>query len=108
MSRKTTKHNLSHETTRAAREVERAMTAASRALTEQMDQIIALRRILISERAQLIFYTEFSQKHCIILVPNWMDLDAEIQEVYVKRAAIELAIGEEIGPHDSQRVVKPQ
>ena len=89
----------------------KAMKAASLALDQQSQELIALRRILISERAQLIFYTErciaYAEHRCLdLVVPDFMKMPEEVQEEFVKRAAIELA--GKVEPHDPEPKVTLQ
>lgn len=87
-------------------EVRRAMLACSQALDEQIAEIIALKRVVISERAQVIFYSEkyvSCLKHeCLDLSPiDFLKLSAEKQEPFVRRAAEELITnGQPIAPFD--------
>jgi len=64
---------------------------APKAIDQQAQEIQALRNILISERAQVIYYSEqylaLLAKECFDLVAvNFLDLDEALQEPYVKRA----------------------
>ena len=79
-----------------ALQIKEAMKEASDALDLQSQEIIALKRILISERAQVIYYSDkylaFLGHECLDLQPmNFLDLPEEQQEPYIKRAVIELS-----------------
>jgi len=89
----------------AAIEIKRAMLEASKALDEQAQELVALKRILISERAQVIFYTDkyeaFLKGECMdVKAVGFLDLDETLQEPYVKRAIVELSDAQGIVPHD--------
>lgn len=95
-----------------ASEIRRAMAAASKAIDEQAAEILALKRILIAERAQLIFYTDrcvaYAEKRCLdVLVPNFLDLEDEKKEPYIKRAVEELSQENSIVPHETQPQQEP-
>lgn len=103
---KGTKRQLRTMQTISRIEIKRAMKAASEAIDHQSQENQALRRIIISERAQVIYYAEKYQAHvareCLELVAKgFLDLSEEQQEVYVKRAIQELNVGGEIGAHDA-------
>lgn len=88
-----------------AAEIRRAMLAASKAIDEQTKEILALKRIMIAERAQLIFYTDrcvaYAEHRCLdVVVPNFLDLEDSLKEPYIKRAVQELSQDESIVPHD--------
>lgn len=79
-----------------------AMNAASEALDKLQQENQALRRILISERAQVIYYTSkyeaFVAHTCIDLkAVGFLDLPEAIQESYVKKAVRELS--GDVEPH---------
>lgn len=87
-------------------EVKRALTEASKALDSQTQELVALKRILISERAQVIFYSDkyiaCLRGECIDLKPqNFLELEESLQERYVKQAVTELANSNAVVPHDS-------
>ncbi len=91
----------------AAAEVKRALLEASKALDRQTQEITALRRILISERAQIIYYTEKYRSHvareCVELVAKgFLDLSEEQQTQYIKLAIAELNGDATIVPHDAE------
>lgn len=86
-----------------------AMNAASEALDQRLQEIAALRRILISERAQVIYYTEkysqFIQGKCFDRVPiGFLELAESEQEVFIKQAIKELSDNQGIVPHDQEAV----
>lgn len=86
----------------------KAMKAASEAIDRQAQELIALRRILISERAQLIFYTDrcvaYAERRCLdVVVPNFLDQADEVKEAYIKKAALELTQDEAIAPHEAAK-----
>jgi hypothetical protein len=89
----------------SAIEIRRAMKEASDAIDSLTQELISLKRILISERAQVIYYSDkylaFLQRECLDLVAqNFLDLDESLQEPYVKRAIKELSDAQGIVPHD--------
>ena len=80
-----------------------AMEAASKSIDQLIQENTALRRILISERAQVIYYTDkylaFVKHECLDLVAQgFLELEESLQEPYVKRAIKELNEG--FVPHD--------
>lgn len=88
-------------------EIKRAMKAASEAIDRQGQEIGALKRILIAERAQVIYYTEKYRAHvareCLELVAvGWLTLSEEVQEKYIKLAVEELQCDAAIVPHDAE------
>lgn len=88
-------------------EMKRAMREASIALDTQAQELIALKRILISERAQVIYYTEkylqFIKRECMDLVPKgFLDLPEAQQEVFIKRSVKELSDAQGLVPHDPE------
>lgn len=108
-SRKAETNRLKHATRIAASEVKRAMKSASEALDQQSQQIIALRRLLLSERAQVIYYTEKYRAvvagECLELVAvGFLDLSEEQQEKYIKLALVETTTGYGIKPHDPAEI----
>lgn len=89
--------------------IKSAMLAASQSLDSQAQEIIALKRILISERAQVIYYTEkysqFIQGKCFDRVPiGFLELAESEQEVFIKQAIKELSDNQGIVPHDQEAV----
>lgn len=87
-------------------EMKRAMREASIALDQQAQEIIALKRILISERAQVIYYTSkyesFIHRACAeVRAVGFLDLPEAEQEVFVKRAVKELSDSQGLVPHDA-------
>lgn len=105
------KRKLQRVRKETASAVKFAMVEASKAIDQQGQEIIALRRIIISERAQLIFYCEKYQQ---AIAGQLFDLEAvdflkmpeEQQEIFVKRAVRELNDGE-ITAHEPQQTVSP-
>lgn len=105
------KRKLLQETLIANREMKKAILAASTALDDASHQIISLRRILISERAQVIYYTgkydAFLKGECMDLKPvGFLDLDETLQEPYVRHAIQELSDAQGVVPHDGPTVAK--
>jgi hypothetical protein len=93
--------------------IRKAMNAASEALDRQSQEVIALRRILISERAQVIYYTEkyrsMVMRECLDLVPHgFLDLSEADQEKYIKLAIKELNSDATIVPHDPEAAAAQQ
>lgn len=91
----------------ATRDVKRALMEASKALDRQTQELVALRRIIISERAQIIYYTEkyraFASRECVELVAiGFLDLTEPQQEHYIKLAVKELNGDASIVPHDAE------
>jgi hypothetical protein len=89
-----------------------AMNAASEALDARLQEIAALKRILISERAQVIYYTDKYQKFtdgkCFDVVAiGFLSLPESEQEIFIKQAIKELSDNQGIVPHD-QDAVEPQ
>jgi predicted MarR family transcription regulator len=98
---------LARQKSIAATEVKRALMEASKALDRQTQEITALRRIIISERAQIIYYTEkyrsFIARECVELVAiGFLDLSEAQQEHYIKLSIKELNGEASIVPHDSE------
>jgi hypothetical protein len=92
-------------------EVRRALLEASAALDAQTGELIALRRVVISERAQVIYYSDkylaFLAHECVdVKAVNFLDLDESVQEPYVKRAIEELSEARGVVPHDRESVAK--
>jgi len=91
----------------AASEVKRALMEASKALDRQTQELVALRRIIISERAQIIYYTEkyraFAARECVEpMAIGFLELTEAQQEHYIKLAIQELNGDATIVPHDSE------
>lgn len=88
-----------------------AMNAASESLDRQLQEIAALKRILISERAQVIYYTDkylsFVTRNCVELVAKpFLDLPEEAQTGYIKRAIEELSEDRGVVPHQQPEKVQ--
>ena len=88
-------------------EMKRAMREASLALDQQNQEIIALKRILIPERAQVIYYTEkylkFVSRECVDLVATgFLDLPEEEQTAFIQRSVRELSDAQGLVPHDPE------
>ncbi len=84
-----------------------AMHEASKAIDQQTQELAAMRRILIAERAQVIYYTDkycaAIAKTCVDVQPiPFLDLSEEKQTEYTKRAILELNGDTELAPHGSQ------
>jgi ribosome-binding ATPase YchF (GTP1/OBG family) len=93
-----------------AKQTAAAMNAASAALDQSQQEIAALKRIIISERAQVIYYTEkyeaFIQHKCLDLQPlGFLDLAEEVKETFIKRAIKELS-GDEVTPHSGSTIIQ--
>lgn len=87
------------------KEAKKAIFEASKVMDLQTEEIKALRRILISERAQVIYYTDkylaCLKKECLDLQPvGFLCLPESEQEPYVKRAIEELSDAQGVVPHD--------
>ena len=100
------KNSLKHATQLAGEEMLAAMEAATLAIDTLQDQTLALRRILISERAQVIYYSgkyqAFVKRECVeVAAVGFLDLDEAEQEKYVKQAVLELKPDEAIEPHEA-------
>lgn len=96
---------LRRETQIANLELKRALLEASKALDSQTQELTAMRRILISERAQVIYYTDkyvaFVKHECVdVIAQGFLELDESVQEPYIKRAIEELSSSQGIVPHD--------
>lgn len=88
-------------------EVKRALLEAAKAIEQQGQELTALRRIIISERAQVIYYTEkyrsFVSRECVELVAvGFLDLSEAQQEHYIKLSIAELNGEASIVPHDAE------
>lgn len=75
----------------------KAVSAAAEALEDQSRELVNLRRIIISERAQVIFYTErciaYAEHRCLdVVVPDFNQQPEEIREKFIKKAVEELSI----------------
>lgn len=75
----------------------KAINAAAGALDEQARELVNLRRIIISERAQVIFYTErcyaYAEHRCLdVVVPDFNQQPEEVREKFIKKAVEELSI----------------
>lgn len=87
-------------------EMKRAIDAASKALDQQTAELVTMRRILYSERAQIIYYVEKYRSmvahECLDLTPiGFLDLSEPQQEKYIKLAIAELTGSEGIVAHDA-------
>lgn len=81
-----------------------AMNAASESLELKIQEIAALKRILIAERAQVVYYTEQYQRLEMSPV-GFLDLPEAKQESYVKRAVIELRGEDGTLPHEPEKKI---
>lgn len=77
------------------KEVTRALRAASMSIDNLNIQLSSMRRMVITERAQVIYYTDQALAFCrretvAITVVNFADLEEPIKEAYVKKAIFEL------------------
>jgi len=101
------KNRLKHEVEHNSEQILQAMQEAMDALDQKSQEAIALRRIIISERAQVIYYTEKYRAHvareCLELsATGFLDLTEEQQEKYVKLAIKELECADGTIPHDPE------
>lgn len=108
---KGTRRKLLQEALKANREMKKAVLAASDAIDRQSQELTALRRILISERAQVIYYSDkylaFLNHECFDVQPaNFLTLEESQQEPYIIRAIKELSADEGIVPHEKETVAK--
>lgn len=99
------RRKLLRETLMANKEAKKAILEAAKALDSQTEEIKALRRILVSERAQVIYYTDkylaCLKKECLDLQAiGFLGLSESEQEPYVKRAIEELSDAQGVVPHD--------
>jgi len=97
---------LRHESRIASSEIKKAMAAASEAIDRLTQEVQALQRIIIAERAQLIYYTDVALKYARreildVALPGWLDQPDEVKEPYIQRAVAELSSGAAIVPHDA-------
>lgn len=100
------KKKLRQQTLATNAEIRRAMKTASKAIDQQSQELSALRRILISERAQVIYYTEkyraMVMRECLDVAPKgFLDLKEDEQTKYIKQAIQELNSPESIVPHSA-------
>lgn len=91
------RRKLQREKQTAAIEIKRALLEAGKAIDEQTAELITLRRILISERAQVIYYSEkyekFCKQQCLDLAAvSFLDIPEAEQEAFIKRAVVELSV----------------
>jgi len=87
-----------------AKETARALRAASMAIDSLNAQCAQMRRMVITERAQVIYYTDQALAFCrretvAVTVVNFADLDDAIKEAYVKKAILELEGDQETVQH---------
>lgn len=106
---KGTRRQLRQATQMTAAAVKHAMLEASKAIDEQGQQVAALHRVLISERAQLIYYVEkyrraVTRESVELAVVPFLELSEAQQEIFIKQAVKELAFGAEpaMVPHDTE------
>lgn len=91
----------------SARETRQALLAASDAIDRQAQELVAMRRILYSERAQIIYYTDkyrsMVDRQCLDPVAvGFLDLPEDHQSHYIKLAIKELTGDATIVPHDPE------
>lgn len=101
------KNSLRHAKQEASAEIEQALIAASEAIDQVSQENLALRRILISERAQVIYYSgkyqAFVKRECVeVLAVGFLDLPEDRQEELIKLAVQELHGEPAINPHDPE------
>lgn len=104
-SMKSFKKKLREQKAVTAAEMRRAVNEASKALDQQTGELVAMRRIVISERAQVIYYAEkyraMVAHECLDLTAvGFLDLTEQQQEKFVKLAVKELHSDEASVPHD--------
>lgn len=123
MSGKKTKLERVKQT--SAREMTRAMVEAAKAIDRLTLKEISLRKangalaetvetlkkIIISERAQLIYYTQkaldfMHHKDVSVVLTNFADLPESAQEAYVKKAIAEVGSDSPIVPHEEVKAVE--
>lgn len=109
----------------SADEVSKAMVEAAKAIdtltAEKLslrranvglyDMVQQLKKIIISERAQLIYYTQkaldfMHRKDVSVTLTNFADLSQEQQEEFVKRAVVEVGSDSPIIPHEELKVAE--
>lgn len=98
------KKKLAAESKMTNAQVRAAMLEASRAIDTLSGEVGSLKRIIIAERAQVIYYTEralaFARRETLdVELVNFADLPDEKKEKYVKQAIEELGSDEGIVPH---------
>lgn len=84
--------------------VQGAMEQASKAIDELTAEIAAYRRVVIAERAQVIYYTDkycaVVNRSCLDVQPiPFLDLPEDQQTEYTKKAIFELNGDTELAPH---------
>jgi hypothetical protein len=87
-----------------AKEIHNSLVMASQAIDRQTEEIKALRRIIVSERAQLIYMSDmalgYAQRRIVDLtIKNFSDLPEATQQEYVKKAIEELGSDAGMIPH---------
>jgi len=102
------KKKLAAQKKLTAAEVNRALLEASAAIDRQGAEIAALKRIIVSERAQLIYFMELTVKYAkreiLDISPvSFHDLAEEVREEYVKRAIKELEQDEGPAPREQEK-----
>jgi hypothetical protein len=107
------KNRLKHDMTANAEEILLAMQEASDAIDQKVQECAALRRIIIAERAQVIYYTEkyrsFAARECVEpFAIGFLDLSEAQQEKYVKLAIQELNVQEGTIPHEAEEAKAPE
>lgn len=100
------KKKLADTTKLTNAQVKKAMLEASVAIDRLSGEVASLKQIIISERAQLIYFTELAvgyAKHEIvdITIKNFSDLPEDKQEAYIKQAIREL--GSEEAPAEKPK-----
>jgi predicted ribosome-associated RNA-binding protein Tma20 len=85
-------------------EVTRALNAASMSIDGLQAQVASMRRMIITERAQVIYYTDQALAFCrretvAVTVIGFADLEDPIKEAYVKKAILELEGDQTTVPH---------
>lgn len=85
-------------------EMTRAMQAASMSIDSLSAQVASMRRMVITERAQVIYYTDQALAFCrretvAVTVVNFAELEDAIKEAYVKKAIFELEGDQETVQH---------
>jgi hypothetical protein len=101
------KKKLAEATKLSTAEVTRALAEASKAIDRLGAENAGLRRIIVAERAQVIYYTDqavaFAERKTLDLaLKPFQELNDEQREAFVKRAIVELE-----GPEDPPAIAEP-
>jgi hypothetical protein len=99
------KKKLRKEKVMTSVDVATAMKEASAAIDRLSSEAAALRRIIIAERAQVIYYTDqalgYSRREILdVALKGFDQIPEERQQLYVQRAIAELGSEEAMIPHE--------